>query len=122
MKNIFTALVLYRIAKGFILFLMLFSAYYSFTHAADFQMLDFPNYFRIQLSILKVLGAIILVVPSAPVRIRQWVYVAFATACSLLSLHISSAGTHYRKFFLSPSIAYSLSSQRSQYSVTRKQR
>lgn len=102
MKTILTTVVRYRIAKGFILFFMSFSAFYSFTHAADFQMLGFPNYFRIQLSILKVIGVLILVLPIVPVRIREWVYVAFGICIfSALVAHISSGDELGKILFVS---------------------
>jgi putative oxidoreductase len=102
MKTIFTASFRYRIAKAFIIFFMLFSAYYSFTHPGDFQMLGFPNYFRIQLSILKVIGVIVLVLPKTPVRIREWVYVAFGICIfSALIAHISSGDELSKILFVS---------------------
>ena len=102
MKTIFTPLILYRIAKGFIIFLILFSAYYSFTHASDFRMLGFPNYFRIQLSILKLVGAIALLVPSVPLRVREWVYVAFVICMSsALVAHIFTGDPFSKILFVS---------------------
>ena len=39
----------YRLAKGFIVFFILLSAWFSYTHAADLRKLGFPDYFRIEL-------------------------------------------------------------------------
>src|SRR5436190_8797981 len=55
---------------------MLFSAWYSGTHAVEFdQRLRFPEYFRIELTIAKIIGAIVLLFPQVPVRIKEWIYV-----------------------------------------------
>lgn len=43
-----------------------------------FQHLGFPDYFRIELGIGKIIGAIILLLPRISVRIKEWVYAAFA--------------------------------------------
>lgn len=81
----------YRIAKGFISAFMLFSAFFSLTHAADFAALGFPNYFRIELSVAKIIGAIILLFPQTPMRTKEWVYAGFGiTMLSALLAHISS--------------------------------
>ena len=39
--------------------------------------LGYPEYFGIALTVFKVLGAIILMVPKAPKRIKEWAYAGF---------------------------------------------
>jgi len=39
--------------------------------------LGYPDYFRIELSIFKVIGALALVLPFTPPRIREWAYAGF---------------------------------------------
>ena len=57
---------------------MLFSAYYSGTHKAEFtQTLGFPNYFRIELTAAKIIGALMLLIPQVTARVREWIYVSF---------------------------------------------
>ena len=57
---------------------MFFSAYYSGTHKTEFtQTLGFPNYFRIELTAAKIIGALMLLIPQVPARIREWIYVSF---------------------------------------------
>jgi putative oxidoreductase len=81
----------YRIAKGFICAFILFSAFFSLTHAADFAALGFPNYFRIELSVAKIIGAIILLFPQTPTRTKEWVYAGFGiTMLSAFLAHICS--------------------------------
>jgi putative oxidoreductase len=82
---------LYWLAKGFIIFFILFSAYYSYTHVEDLRKLGFPDYFRNELVIAKVLGAIVLIVPFSTLRMREWVYAGFIiTMVSAITAHICS--------------------------------
>src|SRR5882762_1106389 len=82
---------LYWVAKGFISLFMLFSAYYSQTHAADLRLLGFPDYFRIELVTAKVIGAVLLLIPQVSSRIKEWIYAGFGIAMiSALIAHISS--------------------------------
>ncbi|WGQ11343.1 DoxX family protein [Pedobacter gandavensis] len=39
--------------------------------------LGYPEYFGIALTVFKVLGAIILIVPKAPKRVKEWAYAGF---------------------------------------------
>jgi len=93
---------LYRVAKGFIIFFMLFSAWFSYAHAADLRMLGFPDYFRIELVIAKIIGAIVLLVPATPPRVKDWVYTGFLIAMvSALVAHICSGDPASRIIFVS---------------------
>lgn len=40
--------------------------------------LGYPDYFRIELTIFKVLGGLALIIPSVPARIKEWAYFGFA--------------------------------------------
>jgi hypothetical protein len=40
--------------------------------------LGYPDYFRIELSIFKILGGIVLIFPFIPKRIKEWAYFGFA--------------------------------------------
>jgi hypothetical protein len=62
--------------------------------------LGFPDYFRIELNILKVLGALALILPMVPARIKEWAYFGFAI--NLLSAFIGHAavdGVNGQTFF-----------------------
>ncbi|HTH56793.1 MAG TPA: DoxX family protein [Cyclobacteriaceae bacterium] len=39
--------------------------------------LGYPDYFRVELTIFKVLGAVLLILPKIPSRIKEWAYVGF---------------------------------------------
>ena len=81
----------YWIIKGFISFFMLFSAWYSYSHARDLQLLGFPDYFRIELVTAKAIGAMVLLIPQAPLRVKEWVYAGFIIEMvSALIAHICS--------------------------------
>lgn len=82
---------LYWLAKGFISAFMLFSAYITYAQAEELQKLGFPDYFRIELVTAKIIGAIVLLFPFTPVRIKEWVYAGFIISMvSALIAHICS--------------------------------
>jgi hypothetical protein len=83
--------ITYWLIKGFISFFMLFSAYFSYSHARDLRLLGFPDYFRIELVTAKVIGAILLLVPQVSLRVKEWIYAGFCIAMgSALIAHICS--------------------------------
>ena len=95
----------YWVAKGFISFFMLFSAYYSFTHGEDLRALGFPDYFRIELSLAKVLGAFVLLLPQTPNRVKEWIYAGFGiTMISALIAHIACNDPISKVIFVSVDI------------------
>lgn len=51
--------------------------------------LGFPGYFRVELGIAKILGAIVLAVPAFPPRVKEWAYAGFGI--TLLSAAIGNA-------------------------------
>jgi putative oxidoreductase len=82
---------LYWVAKSFISFFMVFSAYYSYSHAEDLRALGFPDYFRIELVTAKIIGAVLLLIPQLPSRIKEWIYAGFGiTMISAMIAHICS--------------------------------
>jgi putative oxidoreductase len=81
---------------------MLFSAWYSYTHAADLRKLGFPDYFRIELVTAKLIGATTLLLPFSPVRTRDWVYTGFLISMvSALIAHICNHDPLPRILFVS---------------------
>jgi putative oxidoreductase len=103
----------YWIAKGFISFFMLFSAYFSYSHPADLAKLGFPDYFRVELVLAKVIGAIVLLLPVTPVRVKEWIYTGFIIAMvSALIAHICSDDPISRIIFVSVDLVLVLASMR----------
>jgi len=85
--------VVYWSVSGSIIFFMLFSAYYAGTNAAEFKHLGFPNYFRIELIVIKVIGVILLLIPQVSQRICEWIYVGFVI--NLFSAFIAKLNSGY---------------------------
>lgn len=84
----------YWILTGAISAFMLFSAYYTGTHKTEFdQRLGFPDYFRIELTTAKIIGAVLLLIPRVTIRIREWIYVGFGIC--LISAIIAKVNSDY---------------------------
>lgn len=57
--------------------------------AEAFTRLGFPDYFRVELSLAKFLGVVLLLAP-VPARLKEWAYAGFAiTLASALIAHLS---------------------------------
>jgi hypothetical protein len=57
--------------------------------AEAFTHLGFPSYFRVELSLAKFLGVVLLLAP-VPARLKEWAYAGFAiTLASALIAHLS---------------------------------
>ena len=54
---------------------MLFSIYKMY--GPDYELLRFPDYFRTELVVAKILGLIALIIPKMPIRIKEWAYSGF---------------------------------------------
>lgn len=85
--------IIYWSTTGIISAMMLFSAFGYFTNPdmkAAFVHLGFPDYFRIELGILKVLGAIVLILPVVSDKLKGFAYFGFGLSfVSALIAHIS---------------------------------
>jgi hypothetical protein len=86
--------IIYWISTGIITAMMLFSAIAYFTSPdmkATFVHLGFPSYFRIELGISKILGALVLIFPGISEKIKAFAYFGFAiTFISAFIAHLSS--------------------------------
>jgi hypothetical protein len=86
--------IIYWVATGILTGVMLWSAY-NFTFNPEmkeaFAHFGLPNWFRIELTVAKVLGALALLLPFVPVKIKDFAYVGFAiTLISAAVAHLSS--------------------------------
>lgn len=85
--------VLYWVSTGLLSAMMLFSGYSYFTDPKaieGFQHLGFPSYFRVELGIAKIIGAIVLVLPFVPSFVKNFTYAGFAIVfTSAIITHIS---------------------------------
>ena len=86
--------IIYWITTGVISAMMLFSAFGYLTSPdlqAVFVHLGFPGYFRIELAVLKILGALVLIIPGIPEKLKSFAYFGFAiTFISAFIAHLSS--------------------------------
>jgi uncharacterized membrane protein len=84
---------LYWASTGLLALFMLASGLLYFTAesaAANFERLGFPDYFRVELGVAKVLGALALVVP-LPRAVKEWTYAGFAISfVSAIVAHVAS--------------------------------
>ncbi len=83
----------YWFTTGVISFMMVFSAYLYLVDPAvaeGFKHLGFPPYFRVELAVAKLIGAILLLLP-VPGRVKEWTYAGFAiTFLSAAVAHVVS--------------------------------
>lgn len=100
--------IIYWLLTGAISSFMIFAAWYAEAHKIEFtQRLGFPDYFRIELTIAKIIGAIVLLFPQVPVRIKEWIYVGFSIC--LVSAFIAKLNTGYPfSALLEPVITFGL--------------
>lgn len=86
--------IIYWTTTGIITAMMLFSAFGYFTNAdmkAAFVHLGFPDYFRIELGVLKILGALVLILPMISDMVKSFAYFGFAlTFVSAFIAHYAS--------------------------------
>lgn len=74
-----TIKISYWITTGIVSVMMLFSAFMYLTNkemAQGFQHLGFPDYFRVELAIAKIIGVIVLLAPLSS-RVKEWAYAGF---------------------------------------------
>ena len=89
--------IIYWISTGlFCAFLLLTSiSYFTDPNFVNiYWHLGFPQYFRVELGIAKILGVFLLLIPQIPSRFKEWAYVAFGiTLISGAIAHFNS-GDH----------------------------
>jgi di/tricarboxylate transporter len=97
--------IIYWITTAFVGLMMIYSAYAYLTQpmmTQAFHHLGYPDYFRVELAIAKLIGGILLLVPlsssgansSAGVRLKEWVYAGFVfTLISAFIAHSASGDT-----------------------------
>lgn len=86
--------IIYWISTGlFCAFLLLTSiSYLTDPKFVDiFKHLGFPQYFRVELAVAKILGVSALLIPQIPSRLKEWAYPGFGiTLISGLVAHLNS--------------------------------
>jgi uncharacterized membrane protein YhaH (DUF805 family) len=96
--------VIYWIATGLVCAVMVYSAInFNLKNPLGpmkgaFRHLGYPDYFRIELTVAKVLGVLALLVPGLPIKVREFAYAGFAI--TLISAAISHFGVGDAWFFV----------------------
>lgn len=85
--------IIYWTTTGIIAAMMLVSGFSYLTNEemkAAISALGFPEFFRVELGVAKIIGALVLIIPVFPQVIRQFAYFGFAlTFLSATLAHIS---------------------------------
>ena len=84
--------IIYWATTGLFSALMFMNAYMYFTAPKmieGFRHLGFTDFFRKELAIAKIIGAIVLLVPAFPNKIKEWAYAGFGIT------FIAAALAHY---------------------------
>ncbi len=88
-----TIKITYWVTTAIVALMMVFSTYSYLTKnemVQAFKHLGYPDYFRVELAIAKLLGAILLMLPVAA-RVKEWVYAGFViTFISAFIAHTAS--------------------------------
>ncbi len=57
--------------------------------------LGFPDFFRLELSVLKLIAALVLIIPHVPLQIKEWAYAgAFFFFVTAIVAHIAHRDSH----------------------------
>ncbi len=88
-----TTKIIYWTTTGILALMMCFSAYMYFTKPEikeAFHYLGFPDYFRVELAVAKLAGAVLLLAPVWQ-RLKEWVYAGFGIVfVSAFIAHLAS--------------------------------
>jgi hypothetical protein len=87
--------IIYGVTTALIVAVMLFSLYKMYT--PDYDRLSLPHYLRTELTIAKILGLIVLVLPRMPLRLREWAYVGFGITLITASVAHYASGDSFAR-------------------------
>ena len=86
---------IYRTATGLVLAVMVFSIinfvfndHFPFPNGPEgaFVHLGFPTYFKVELTLAKILGVLALVIPAVPFKVKEFAYFGFAITLASASI------------------------------------
>jgi hypothetical protein len=87
--------VIYWTTTGLVSLMMVFSAI-SYINSPDmiktFKHFGFPDFFRVELAVAKIIGVVILIVPTVPSRLKEWAYSGFTIVFISAAIAHSSSG------------------------------
>ena len=98
---------IYWISTSVVSVFLILSAYsYLFSKSTieGIQELGLPSYLRIEFAVLKVIAAVLLLIPQLPLPVKEWVYAGIGlflvTAIVAHAAHQDSFGLHLINLFL----------------------
>jgi hypothetical protein len=111
--------IIYRTTTGLVLAVMVFSIinfvfndHFPFPNGPEgaFVHLGLPTYFKVELTIAKILGVLALVIPNVPVKIKEFAYFGFGlTLISAAIAHFSRGDARLSVLFvLDPLVFFGL--------------
>jgi hypothetical protein len=111
--------IIYRTTTGVVLAVMVFSIinfvfndHFPFPNGPEgaFVHLGLPTYFKVELTIAKILGVLALVIPNVPVKIKEFAYFGFGlTLISAAIAHFSRGDARLSVLFvLDPLVFFGL--------------
>jgi hypothetical protein len=100
--------IIYWVSTGIVCAVMVFSVinftfidHYPFPEGA-FKHLQLPGYFKIELTVAKILGLFALLIPNIPIRIKEFAYFGFAITLISATIAHSSTGDPLFPFIIDP--------------------
>ncbi len=102
--------IIYWISTGIVCAVMIFSviSFTFFDHTlfpeGAFNHLHLPGYFKVELTIAKTLGIIVLLIMNMPVRIKEFAYFGFAITLISGTIAHSSVGDPFFPFIIDPAL------------------
>ena len=72
--------IIYWGSTGLLSVMMVMSAMAYFTNPEvkeGFNQIGYPGYFRVELGIAKIIGVVVLLIPSLPLKVKEWGYDGF---------------------------------------------
>jgi uncharacterized membrane protein YphA (DoxX/SURF4 family) len=97
-----TTKIFYWVLTAIVALMMAFSCYSYLTKpemAAAFHHLGFPDYFRVELAIAKLIGAVVLLAP-VTARLKEWAYAGFTIVFVSAFIAHTVSGDPVANFFL----------------------
>ena len=102
--------IIYRTTTGLVLAVMVFSIinfvfndHFPFPNGPEgaFVHLGLPTYFKVELTIAKILGVLALVIPGVPVKVKEFAYFGFGlTLLSAAIAHFARGDAHLSVLFV----------------------
>jgi DoxX-like family len=101
--------IIYWVTTGLISFMMLMGAFGYFTNpdmVGAFKQLGFPDWFRVELGVAKIVGTFALLIPQVPTKFKEWAYAGITII--LISAAIAHSQMGDTKGMIAPLVGLAL--------------